>query len=53
MVARGVPEERVAVMMGFFAASRQGGFEKVDPTLARLIERPPMSLRSVLSENVR
>ena len=52
MVAKGVPEERVAVMMGFFEASRQGGFEKVDPTLARLIDRPPISLRSVLSESI-
>ena len=34
--------------VGLFAASRQGDFARVDPTLARLIGRPPTPLRDVL-----
>ncbi|WP_220201243.1 hypothetical protein [Reticulibacter mediterranei] len=34
--------------LGYFAASRQGEFANVDPTLARLIGRPPLALRNVL-----
>ena len=34
--------------MGLFAASRRGEFAAVDPTLARLIGRPPLTVRDVL-----
>ncbi|HEX6482855.1 MAG TPA: SDR family oxidoreductase [Ktedonobacteraceae bacterium] len=49
MAAHGLPEERADVLLGMFRASRQGEFNRVDPTLARLIGRPPMSMRGVLS----
>ncbi|MBV9257749.1 MAG: SDR family oxidoreductase [Ktedonobacteraceae bacterium] len=49
LVTHGFPEERVDMLLGIFRASRQGEFNRVDPTLARLIGRPPMSLRDVLS----
>jgi NAD(P)H dehydrogenase (quinone) len=34
--------------LGYFAASRQGEFATVDQTLARLIGRPPLTLRDVV-----
>jgi NAD(P)H dehydrogenase (quinone) len=48
LVAQGFPEERADMLLGMFRASRQGEFTRIDPTLARLINRPPMPLRDVL-----
>ncbi len=48
LVAHGLPEERADVLLGMFRASRQGEFKRVDPTLARLINRSPIPLRDVL-----
>lgn len=48
LVAHGVPEPQAAMFLTLFVAARQGAFTRVDPTLARLIGRPPTSLRDVL-----
>ncbi|WP_019586637.1 SDR family oxidoreductase [Deinococcus apachensis] len=48
LVAQGVPGPRAALLLGMFVAARQGAFTRVDPTLARLIGRPPTSVREVL-----
>jgi NAD(P)H dehydrogenase (quinone) len=48
LVAQGSPESMANLYLGSFAASRQGEFANVDPTLARLIGRPPLTLRDVL-----
>ena len=48
LVANGVPEPAADMLVGLFAASRRGEFAAVDPTLARLIGRPPRSVRDVL-----
>jgi len=48
LVAHGVPEPAADMLVGLFAASRQGDFAHVDPTLSRLIDRPPMPVRDVL-----
>ena len=48
LVAHGLPEQRADMLMGMFYASRQGEFARIDPTLARLIGRQPMTLRDVL-----
>jgi len=48
LVAHGVPESAADMLLGLFAASRQGHFAPVDPTLARLLGRPPTPLRDVL-----
>ncbi|KAJ1548478.1 hypothetical protein HK096_001850, partial [Nowakowskiella sp. JEL0078] len=48
MVARGVPLNRVEMMLGLFVASRAGDFAKVDGTLERLIGRKPISVREFL-----
>ena len=49
MIAHGFPEAAADMLLGIFRASRQGEFNRVDPALARLIGRPPMSMRDVLS----
>lgn len=49
LVARGVPEDRADLLLGMFAASRQGDFVAVDPTLEELLGRPPMTARDVLA----
>jgi hypothetical protein len=36
------------MLVGMFAASRQGEFAAVNPTLAKLLGRPPMTIRDVL-----
>ena len=36
------------MFLGLFVAARQGAFTRVDPTLARLIGRPPMPVRDAL-----
>jgi len=52
MLSQGVPEASVNMRMGMFLASRQGDFTQVDPTLAHLIGRPPVSIREVLQESI-
>jgi uncharacterized protein YbjT (DUF2867 family) len=49
LIAHGLSEERADMYVGLFQASRRGEFNRVDPTLARIIGRPPMSLRAALS----
>ena len=48
LVAHGIPASAADMLLGLFLASRQGEFSHVDPTLARLIGRPPTPLREVL-----
>ncbi|MBA2677261.1 MAG: SDR family oxidoreductase [Ktedonobacteraceae bacterium] len=48
LVAHGLPGEVADMLLGTFRASRQGEFNRVDPTLARLINRPPVPFRDVL-----
>jgi uncharacterized protein YbjT (DUF2867 family) len=50
--AHGVPGWRVNLLVGLFAAIRKGDFAAVDPTLERLLGRPPMSMRDVLADRV-
>jgi NAD(P)H dehydrogenase (quinone) len=48
LVGHGVPEDAADMLVGMFAASRNGEFAAVDPALARLIGRSPTPLRDVL-----
>jgi NAD(P)H dehydrogenase (quinone) len=52
MMSQGLPEASVNMRMGMFLASRQGDFAQVDPALANLIGRPPISFREVLKESI-
>jgi NAD(P)H dehydrogenase (quinone) len=48
LTAYGLPQQRIAMTMGIFHASRRGEFNRVDPTLARLIGHPTIPLRDAL-----
>ena len=47
--AAGVPEGSIAVMLGYYRAARAGEFEAVDPTLARILQRAPETIRTFLT----
>jgi uncharacterized protein YbjT (DUF2867 family) len=49
LMSRGVPEGQADLSLEVFAAMRAGAFAAVDPTLARLLGRNPMTLREVLT----
>ena len=48
LVSHGVPEFAAEMLVGMFVASRQGDFAPADPTLARLLDRPTVSVEDVL-----
>ncbi|WP_172292587.1 NAD(P)H-binding protein [Pseudoruegeria sp. HB172150] len=52
IVARGVPEHAAKIALGMHIASRNGEFATTDPTLANLIDRPPISMRSLIAERL-
>ncbi|MFB7502979.1 NmrA family NAD(P)-binding protein [Streptomyces broussonetiae] len=52
MAGRGVPAEVADQLLGIFAASRAGEFATVDPTLATLLGREPLTLGAVLREQL-
>ncbi len=52
LVSHGVPASAADMLVGLFAASRQGEFSAVDPTLANLLGRPPISMREVLKKKI-
>jgi uncharacterized protein YbjT (DUF2867 family) len=49
---QGVPALLADRLLGIFAASREGEFAAVDPTLATLIGREPLTLADVLRERL-
>ena len=49
LLGRGLPEPAADLLLSIFLASRQGEFADVDPTLGRLIGRPPVPFRDVLA----
>lgn len=52
LTEHGVPAEMADALLGIFAASRDGEFSAVDPTLADLLGRAPIGLETVLSEEL-
>ena len=52
MAARGAPARAAAALLGLYAASRNGEFAGVDPTLRRLLGRRLTSVRDLLAERV-
>jgi NAD(P)H dehydrogenase (quinone) len=50
MAGYGVPDARLAVMLGLFQASRCGEFAANDSTLEKLLGRVPTSLRALLAQ---
>ncbi|MDN3352426.1 NAD(P)H-binding protein [Actinomadura sp. DC4] len=53
LVSHGVPEPQAEMLVGMFAASRQGDFSQVDPALADLIGHPATPLREVMRDALR
>ena len=49
LVARGLPPQVVRIALGLYQASRAGEFATVDPTLASLLGRKPLTMRDVLA----
>jgi NAD(P)H dehydrogenase (quinone) len=49
LLARGLPEPAADLLVGMFAASRQGQFAPPGTSLARLLGRPTMTLADVLN----
>lgn len=50
LTGRGVPAEQTEGLLGIFAAAREGEFAAVDPTLAALIGRTPLTLEDQLRQ---
>ncbi|MER7841330.1 NAD(P)H-binding protein [Streptomyces sp. NPDC096040] len=52
LVDNGAPADLADQLLGIFEASREGEFATVDPTLAELIGREPVSMRTLLRERL-
>jgi len=52
LLSRHLPGPVAEMFVGLFAASRNGEFAAVDPTLERLLGRPPMLMRDVLANSL-
>lgn len=53
LVGHGVPEPLADMLVGMFSAAREGEFAAVDPTLERLLGRPPVAFADVLAASLR
>ena len=49
MLARGLPERVIAISLGLYRASRDGEFAQVDPTLEKLLGRPPIRMLALIA----
>lgn len=49
MTHRGVPATTIDITLGLYRAARAGEFATVDPALAEILGRPPISVRDVLT----
>jgi NAD(P)H dehydrogenase (quinone) len=52
LVSHGLPAGRVDMIMGLYAASRNGEFSAVDPTLEQTLGRAPISMRDFLTQHL-
>jgi len=53
LAARGLPAGAAKMLLSIFAASRAKEFERVDPTLEKLLGRRPMTVREALQQAAR
>jgi NAD(P)H dehydrogenase (quinone) len=53
LIGRGLPPTAVEIATGLYRASRAGEFATVDPTLAILLGRPPITMRDVLEKKMK
>ena len=52
MAARGLPARVADISLGLYRASRQGEFAAVDPTLASLLGRSPITVRDLIAAKI-
>ena len=52
LVAHGVPAPAAEMLVDLFAASRNGEFTAVDPTLERLLGQPPLTIRDAVATHL-
>lgn len=52
MAQRGVPPHVVQIGLGLYRAARAGEFQAVNPTLAELIGRKPLTVRDLLAQSL-
>lgn len=52
IAARGAPGAVADMLLGLYAASRNGEFASVDPTLERLLGRHPITVRDLIAKKV-
>jgi NAD(P)H dehydrogenase (quinone) len=52
LLAQGLPAPVADMLLGLFAASRLGHFAPADPTLARLLGRPTVTVADVLKATI-
>ncbi|MFD4504565.1 NAD(P)H-binding protein [Streptomyces sp. NPDC058457] len=52
LVAGGVPADTADQLLGIFTAAREGEFATPDPTLAKLLGREPVGMRTLLRERL-
>ncbi|MFD7541444.1 MULTISPECIES: NmrA family NAD(P)-binding protein [unclassified Streptomyces] len=52
LTSQGVPAETADQLLGIFAAAEAGEFATIDPTLAELIGREPITLEGVLRDHL-
>lgn len=50
IAARGAPPAAAAVVLGLYQASRDGEFARTDPTLERMLGRPPIDMIRILAD---
>jgi NAD(P)H dehydrogenase (quinone) len=52
MASRGTPDQVVAMVLGLYAASRNGEFLSTDPTLTELLGRPTTTVHQLLTNKL-
>lgn len=52
LAERGAAPAAAEIAIGLYAAARAGEFETVDPTLERLLRRPPVTMRDVIADKL-
>lgn len=52
LAERGAPPAAAEIAVSLYAAARAGEFETVDPTLERLLGRPPVTMRDVIADKL-
>ncbi len=53
MQTRGMPAAFAEFTLGLYRASRAGEFSSVDPTLAQLLRRDPITMRKIIAETAK